>query len=586
MPNRESAQSILKRTRRLALISMPKPIAPRISLVLATALIASCGGGGGGTVGGTPQPVPVVPDVAVSGRISFDRVPFKVAPLQGLDFANVIDAPARGIAVEAIENGSNVILATATTNSSGNYSLTVPGNRSLFIRAKAQLLQASGQPSWNFRVLNNTNANALYALDGQVFNSGTQASVRDLRATSGWSGSSYTGTRAAAPFAILDTVYQAKELLLSAQASLVMAPLDLFWSVSNRPASPFNAATGNINSTAYVRSGGALPGIYIQGDFANGSGDTDEFDQSVIAHEFGHYVEYVLTRADSIGGTHGIGTRLDMRVAFSEGWGNAFGAMVLNDPLYRDSFSGANAEFNQNIESSADPNPGWFSEATVQEILWDIFDNTNESGDNVALGFAPIYQAIAGPQRSTTALTDLHTFIAALKTISPTSSAALDALATAAPRNITGLGDFATGESNNGGDSSVLPLYVPITLNGSTPVRVCSNVRFQSYNRLGNRKFLKLDLNSPATVTVTITAEADPAVPGSTAAQDPDAVVWRQGARVSIGNQVSSTETLGPLALQTGTYLLEVYDFLYADLSTPVNNPNLPPRCMRVAVTG
>ena len=79
-------------------------------------------------------------------------------------------------------------------------------------------------------------------------------------------------------------------------------------------------------------------GIYILGDFTALGGDTDEFDQSVIAHEFGHYVEDRFGRSDSIGGDHGgSATLLDLRVAFGEGWGNAFSGMVLGDPIYRDS---------------------------------------------------------------------------------------------------------------------------------------------------------------------------------------------------------------------------------------------------------
>ena len=65
--------------------------------------------------------------------------------------------------------------------------------------------------------------------------------------------------------------------------------------------------------------------------------DTDEFDQHVIAHEFGHYIEYNFSRADNIGGSHGLGDKLDPRVAFGEGFGYAFAAIVLNDPVARDS---------------------------------------------------------------------------------------------------------------------------------------------------------------------------------------------------------------------------------------------------------
>lgn len=38
------------------------------------------------------------------------------------------------------------------------------------------------------------------------------------------------------------------------------------------------------------------------------------------------------------GGAHAVGDKLDPRVAFSEGFGYAFAAMVLGDPLVRDAY--------------------------------------------------------------------------------------------------------------------------------------------------------------------------------------------------------------------------------------------------------
>ena len=96
----------------------------------------------------------------------------------------------------------------------------------MFIRAKAQMLKTGAAPTWDFSVRNNTNSDALYALDGSAFNSGSANSTRNLRATTGWGGTSYTGTRAAAPFAILDTVYRAKELILTAAPTATFVPIE------------------------------------------------------------------------------------------------------------------------------------------------------------------------------------------------------------------------------------------------------------------------------------------------------------------------------------------------------------------------
>lgn len=577
-----------KRTNgRSALQSMNKRI---LGLGLLAFALAACGGGGGGGGGdgGFPAPQPGA-NVTASGRITFDRVPFKTTLGAGLDFARPIEAPARNVVVEAVDSSTSAILSTSRTDASGNYSFTVPGNRTLFIRAKALMQSSGGGASWDFRVLNNTNANALYSLDGQPFNSGSSDISRNLHAASGFGTSLYTTTRPAAPFAILDTVYQAKELLLSANPALAMPPLSIYWSVTNRPATPFCPSTGNIASTAYQRSSSnectpssvSPGGIYVQGDFANGIGDTDEFDQSVVAHEFGHYIEDMIGRSDSIGGPHSSGNRLDMRVAMSEGWGNAFAGMVLNDPIYRDSISGTNADNIVNVESEADPNPGWFSESTVEQVIWDVFDTANESGDGVSLGFAPIFQTVSGPQRTTAALTSLYTFVTGLKSIAPAQAAAIDALLTQAPRNMVGTTDFAVGETNNGSQPIVLPIYKPLTINQlSQPV--CSTAQFGSYNRLGNRQFLTFTLSAPMTVSITL--NGTPSGAGSVAATDPDFNLYRQGSRVAFGDsQASGTEVRPNVALQSGTYVLEVYDFVYTS-DTVTNSSTM--RCMTVSITG
>ncbi|MDY6948525.1 MAG: hypothetical protein SXG53_22720, partial [Pseudomonadota bacterium] len=337
------------------------------------------GGGGGGGSGGT---------ITVSGRITFDRLLFRTSANGGLDGANPLESPARQVVVEAVANGTAV--STTTTDANGNYSFTVPANTSMLIRARARMEKAGAAPTWTFTVRNNANSDAEYALEGATFNSGAIDQTRDLRARSGWGTNSYTGTRAAAPFAILDTVYQAKQLILGAAPSAQFEALNLFWSDQNRTDDGssswrFCPNTGDIGTSFYFSDpsntttddcaqAALLPGgIYILGDFASGNGDTDEFDAHVIAHEFGHYFEDRFSRSDSIGGEHRGGDRLDLRVAFAEGWGNAFGAMSLGDPQYRDSSAGISQDFGFNLETGTSLNEGWFSEASVGEFLWDVF---------------------------------------------------------------------------------------------------------------------------------------------------------------------------------------------------------------------
>jgi hypothetical protein len=554
-------------------------------IALAGSLLAACGGGGGG---GNNQPPPG--SVTVSGKITFDRIPLDTTLGLGLNPAATVESPAREVTVQAIDASSNAVLATTVTDANGDYSVSVPSNRNLFIRARAEMVKTGTAPTWDFTVRNNTTAgnnDALYALDGAAATSGTANSTRNLRAGTGFSGNTYTGERAAAPFAILDTVFRAKALVLGAAANTAFPSLSLFWSDQNRTSvPPFCADDGNIGTSSYVAfAAGEIDkcgqptatGIYILGDFAGGSGDTDEFDQSVLAHEFGHYIEDTFSRTDSIGGSHsGSADRLDLRVAFGEGWGNAFSGMALGDPFYRDSILGVAQDFRIDLETDDPNNEGWFSEASVGELLWDLFDPANESGDTVALGFAPIFAALAGAQKSTDALTSIFPFITALRSANAGSVAGIDDLLDG--EDISGTDDFGTGETNTGGDPAILPIYTTIVRN-DPPITVCSRspAGNADANKVGNRVFLRFD--NDATHLITVQATGSVGGGGTVAATDPDIFVLQRGSLATFAAGTGGTEMTPQVQLPAATYIIEVYDF-------KVDGAGPAPRCMTVSVTG
>lgn len=556
-------------------------IARYFTLVSLLALVACGSGGGGNNSPGDGSTAPVT----ISGKITFDRVPFKTAG-NGLNLNARVESPARLVVVEAVGTGES-ILSSTSTDTAGNYSLTVPGSTPVRIRAKAQMQKTGTAPTWDFRVLNNANSDALYAIEGTTADSGTANSTRNLRAESGWNGSSYAAARAAAPFAILDTAYKARELVLSAAADTAFPALDLYWSPSNKQSASFCPDDGDILTSVYFAFSSndtddctpAQPGrsgIYILGDFANGGGDTDEFDEHVIAHEFGHYIEDKFSRADSIGGDHSLGDRLDLRVAFGEGWGDAFGGMVLNDPAYRDSQNGQGGETGFNMEADGtDSNEGWYSEASVGQILWDIFDAGTESGDTVNLGFAPIFAAITGAQKTTEALTSIYSFASAL--IASNSSAAAGIRALLTREEIASDNTFGTGETNFATKALLDPTYTTITLNGAS-VSVCGTVAFGTYNKLGNRRFLRLDLATSRSVQISAQGEAT-----GTPAADPDIGLWRRGL-IGASQEVGTTEIFNTSVLAAGTYIIEVADFSHIDSGNSAARRG--DTCMTVTVAG
>jgi hypothetical protein len=540
----------------------------------------STGGGGGGGGGGTPPPVA---SVTVSGTVTYDRVPFSSAVNGGLDFANVQAAPVRGATVQAVAAGGATVLASTTTDANGQYSLSVAGNTDLFVRVRAELVR-TGTPSWTVTVRDNTAADALYTLDGSLFNSGTANSTRNLAARSGWTaGAGYTGTRAAAPFSILDSVYEAQQLVLGADANVQFPELRLLWSPGNVPCDP--GANGFCSGTSVALARGEIgttffsPGgpdrIYVLGAVNN---DTDEFDQHVIAHEWGHYYQDNFSRDDSLGGDHAPDQRLDLRVAFSEGWGNAFAGMVRGSPVYRDSFGASQAsDFRIDVEVNNNPNAGWFSEGSIQSIIWDLYDSSNEAGDTVSMGFAPIHGIMRARVRTTTAFSSIYPLLEGLRIARPADVAGLNAL-TSAQLIAIASSDFGAGETNAGLDARNLPIYRPIA-SGQT-FEVCSTLptALGVYNKLGNRRFLRIDTSAVGTATIRATYGGA----NGTAPTDPYLVLYAAGVeRARAESADNGAKTLTVTGLDAGTYVLEVYEFSNIDPSATARGTT----CFNVSFT-
>ena len=522
--------------------------------------LAACGGGGGG---GAPTPTPAPDAVTISGTISYDHIPHNDSNI-GLNYSAITQNPVRGAVVELV-SASGSVLATTDTSATGTYSFTREPNTEVLIRVKAQLLQ-TGSPSWDFKVTDNTNNNALYVLDGSLTSSGSSNSTRNLNADSGWGGSSYTSVRSAAPFAILDAIYDSVQMTLSAAPNVALPPSELRWSVNNRSVGGTSAAEramGEIGSTSYVFGEG---NIYITG---SENSDTDEYDEHVIIHEWGHYFENRLARADTIGGPHSGGDRLDLRVAFSEGWANALSAIVTRDPIYKDAggFS-QNSGFSFSIESNNGINPGWFSETSVQSIIYDLFDSNDDSADSLSLGFQPIYDLLTSSSfRNQDALQSIFTFATLLREDQSSLLPSIDALLSA--QSINGTDSFGAGETNDGGDStpqsSILPVYKVLVVGGPA-TNVCSNTPFGDTNKLGNSGFIMFDVTTSRSYNVQINR-----VSGSSSVTDPDAIIWRRGAFIGSGVSAANGSENFSSNLNPGTHILEVYEFTNTDASSSNN---------------
>jgi hypothetical protein len=396
-------------------------------------LSASCGGGGGGGGGGTASGT-------VSGNATYDRV---AATDAGLDYGAAQPRPIRGAVVRVVDPGNNATVAQGTTDDLGNFSIA-------YSRAPAQvavlvLAQTASPP---LVVRDNTDGATWTVRSAPFAAEGTR--TVNVRAGSGWTGIAYDpAARAAAPFAILDSMLTAARAFLAPRPALQFPALTLNWSPENVP--DLNPTTNNVD---YPR--GLIGTSHWNGTelFILGAQDidTDEFDDHVIVHEWSHYYEATLSRSDSPGGQHAVGELKDPRLAWGEGWGNGVSAIALADPVYRDTVGGRQSttgirddfESNATGGGSRDPSPGWWSEASIARLLVDLADAANDDPANVGLG--PIHDAMTTFQKNTPALTTVFSFVSGLKRVAGVNTAQVDQVVAARGIQATPIAADASGE--------------------------------------------------------------------------------------------------------------------------------------------
>lgn len=494
--------------------------------------------------------VNTISTVTLSGKITYDLVPANSNNI-GLDYGSISQEAVKGAQVDVLDSADNIIDST-TTDTSGDYSFTINENAEVKIRVWAKLYK-SGTPRWDVKIIDNTNSDAVYVMDGALSSVGTGNSIRNLNASSGWGGSSYTSSRVAASFAMLDSVYSSIQTILTADSLAVFPPLLVNWSINN-VATAGDKTLGQITTSHYTNAN-----LYILGDE---NSDTDEYDDHVIAHEWGHYYEDKFSRSDSIGGSHGGGDTLDIRVAFGEGWGNAFSGMALDNPVYFDtSGSQQNSGFYIDVESGTSSNPGWYSEDSVQHILYDLYDSTDDGSDSLSLGFGPIHNVFIGAEKTTPAFTSIFTFITELKSENPGDVGSIDTIVT--DESIATITDiYGTGRTNK---ASSYPYY---DLSVGNSVSVQTSTTYGFYNKLSNRQYVRFTIASTGTYTIRV-AQTN----GTNS--NPDFYLYQSSSFGFIGSSSGngSSQEINIL-LTAGSYLLDIFDnnsVATADFNVTIN---------------
>jgi hypothetical protein len=555
-------------------------------LALALALTA-CGGSESFSGNGS---APEQKDtVTVTGNLSYEFVPPNPV-CRGLDFASTVPKPIRGATVQLIDAATSAVLATTQSEASGDYSFAnIDADTVVRLRIRAELKKTTGTSRWDVEVRDNYDLSAnppalgsrpLYVVESDDFDTGLEGVAgKNMTAQTGWDGARYVGDRSAAPFSILDSIYTAMTFIEAVDPNVFFPPLDAFWSVNN------TSATTSVNGKDNGELGGSFYSVgadrlFLVGEAAS---DTDEFDDHVIVHEWGHYFEDNLSRADSIGGPHSIGSLLDPRLAFGEGWATALAGMALGDQLYCDT-GPADSDFSRlalGAESGSYDASGWYDEVSVLRFIYDLFDTEDEGGDPGSIGFAAIYAVITGPQVSTDAFTTIFSFAAELRqTLDPAGQALLDAQLIREDMT-PGFDIWGVGEANTaGGAADVTPIYTDLTADGSI-VPICVNSQFDNGrdgNKLTENRFLRITVPLTDEYDVTMaTTTPTPVTPalGDRDQSDPDIYLFKGPQFIDQGISADENiETFRTPVLQAGeTYIAAVEDQRFDDELTPSSYP-------------
>jgi len=296
------------------------------------------------------------------GTVLYEKIP---VTRNGLQLDAAARTPAAGIRVEIVASPSREVLGSGFTDDKGSYTVPIRLSRTtqVYVRALAQTENAS---------VVRVRDRAEFSIVSPVLSAGRgRAVTQDMLATD--------STRMAGPFNIAVTIWRANALVRAANPAVALPRVEVRWD------------TAYVGGTFFRETEGVA--------FINGKRDedSDEFDDHVITHEYGHFLMASFSRESSPGGNHGFGERLDPRLAWSEGWGNFFGAAATGSAGYIDTgvvrgSQGVLVSFDVEQDVPRGDRPGIWSEHSVSSLLWDWFDDGEEEGDSLALGFTPLWR--------------------------------------------------------------------------------------------------------------------------------------------------------------------------------------------------
>ncbi len=182
-----------------------------------------------------------------------------------------------------------------------------------------------------------TYKNEVHFIENFVYSDGASGANLDLVALARQE--SYDMEITGGAFNILNNIQQSYDYIknhtTAGTTNCLSTKFDVFWKAGFNPMQYQNpqADPNTLANTSFYLSstnqlfisGGQLGDISLS--------NTDHFDDFATVHELGHFVEKNCGQFTSPGGSHAFLSRIDQRLAWSEGWANYFATHVLNSQM-------------------------------------------------------------------------------------------------------------------------------------------------------------------------------------------------------------------------------------------------------------
>ena len=340
----------------------------------------------------TVRPGSLGPPIALAGRVTYEA---RSATPHGASAALEI-RPARFVLVEAIvEEGT--VAASTTADEDGAFAFVAPATaRKLVVWAHIR------DDLGDLSVSRDAGGRELHFMEVPI--EGHQPALSIVARDDVPEGP-------AGAFHILDTLRRGSEQVF-AWTERRLPPFFAYWRRGVTTVWSFYLGERPTGSGRYsIELLGGDPGQQV-------TTDTDEHDESIILHEFGHFVMDRLSTDSSSGGDHPGGHLLDPGLAWEEGRASWFASSVLASPWYRDTIGlepGGSLRISHDLERGRAGPLGMGSEDTVAAVLWDLSDGAeglpDTDQDNVSIGPAVILRTMIAMADAPGAFPCLPTFL-------------------------------------------------------------------------------------------------------------------------------------------------------------------------------